>query len=342
MSDNVTISVIMPVYNAEKHLKKSVDSVINQTYKNFELIVIDDGSTDLSGKICDEYAATDKRIKVIHQKNSGVSKARNSGIEASKGKYIVFLDSDDEMDSNLLEDNLKIADKLKPDVLIFNFRYRHSDQSVNNEFKQDELFFGDNERFFNEKLETVVEKELMNAPWNKIIRSELIKSNKLCFDERYSILEDAMFSLSVCANAKTICVNSEIYHSYYIWETGSLRTKWSENRFLAIKELYKLEKKYCSKYSNNKHQLHFFGKIFCNSIFAFMQLVSVNTELSFKKRREVIKDVCNDNKVRQVFLSKQFKQNIGINKKIIRLFVKLKMITMIILMYKAKHRTKRQ
>ena len=89
------ISVIVPVYNSEKHLKKCIDSVFSQTYQNWELVLVDDGSSDTSGEICDYYSWSDKRVKVIHQNNAGVSAARNTGIETAGGQYIMFIDSDD-------------------------------------------------------------------------------------------------------------------------------------------------------------------------------------------------------------------------------------------------------
>ena len=95
MSDSPLISVIIPVYNVEKYLHRCLDSVIEQTYKNLEVILIDDGSTDHSGEICDDYAAKDVRIHVIHQENQGVSAARNKGLDNVKGEYITFVDSDD-------------------------------------------------------------------------------------------------------------------------------------------------------------------------------------------------------------------------------------------------------
>lgn len=117
------ISVIVPVYNVEKYLKKCLDSIINQSYKNIEIILVDDGSNDTSGKICDEYEKKDERIKVIHKKNGGLSDARNVGIEESKGEYICFIDSDDYIEPNMIEDlykacidyNVKIAscDKIR-------------------------------------------------------------------------------------------------------------------------------------------------------------------------------------------------------------------------------------
>ena len=94
------ISVIIPVYNVEDYIRQSIDSVLNQTYKNLEIILVDDGSKDNSGKICDEYKNVDERIKVIHKINSGVSSARNVGIDIATGKYIMFLDSDDFLEKN--------------------------------------------------------------------------------------------------------------------------------------------------------------------------------------------------------------------------------------------------
>ena len=94
------ISIIVPVYNVEEYLKECIDSIINQTYKRIEIILVDDGSTDKSGKICDDYAKIDKRIKVVHKENGGLSDARNVGISVSSGKYIAFVDSDDWVEKN--------------------------------------------------------------------------------------------------------------------------------------------------------------------------------------------------------------------------------------------------
>ena len=101
--DNSLISVIIPVYKVEKYLSKCVESIINQTYKNLEIILVNDGSPDNCGEICDEYAKKDSRIKVIHKENGGLSDARNAGIEIASGQYIAFVDSDDYIASNMYE-----------------------------------------------------------------------------------------------------------------------------------------------------------------------------------------------------------------------------------------------
>ena len=98
-----SISIIVPVYNVEKYLEKCIDSILNQSYQNLEIILIDDGSTDNSGSICDEYKKKDQRVQVIHQKNQGQSSARNAGLNIAKGSYIGFVDSDDWIEQNMYE-----------------------------------------------------------------------------------------------------------------------------------------------------------------------------------------------------------------------------------------------
>ena len=112
--DEKLVSIIIPIYNSEKYLKKCIDSILEQKYNNLEIILINDGSTDNSGKICDRLAIEDKRIKVIHKLNEGVSIARNKGLEMAKGEYIFFIDSDDYIDENTLSVNVnRLRKKLK-------------------------------------------------------------------------------------------------------------------------------------------------------------------------------------------------------------------------------------
>ena len=117
------VSVIIPVYNVEKYLKECIQSVLRQTYKNLEIILVDDGSKDNSGNICDEYAKRDERIKVIHKKNGGLSDARNAGIDICTGEYIAFLDSDDFIEEDMYEFLVKNLEKAKADISICQVYY---------------------------------------------------------------------------------------------------------------------------------------------------------------------------------------------------------------------------
>ncbi|MDY4077588.1 MAG: glycosyltransferase family 2 protein [Clostridium sp.] len=127
---NELISIVVPVYNVEKYLKKCIDSIINQTYKNLEIILVNDGSTDNSGKICDEYVLKDNRIKVIHKKNEGLSSARNLGIDISNGEYIIFVDSDDWIKKDMIKKLYEIIQKDNSDISICNYflSYNEEDQ----------------------------------------------------------------------------------------------------------------------------------------------------------------------------------------------------------------------
>lgn len=115
------ISIIVPVYNVEKYLKECIDSVISQTYKNLEIILVDDGSTDKSGEICDEYSKKDSRIKVIHKENGGLSDARNVALDIAKGEYIGFVDSDDYVEKDMFETLYKLAEEHNTEISSISF-----------------------------------------------------------------------------------------------------------------------------------------------------------------------------------------------------------------------------
>ena len=122
-----TISVIVPIYNVEKYLDRCLKSIINQTYKNLEIILIDDGSPDNCGTICDEYAKKDNRIKVVHKDNGGLVKARNTGLDIATGEYISFIDPDDWIELNMYEEMIKIADETNTDIVRCGY-YRDNDK----------------------------------------------------------------------------------------------------------------------------------------------------------------------------------------------------------------------
>jgi glycosyltransferase involved in cell wall biosynthesis len=137
------VSVIIPVYNVEKFLEKCIDSVIEQSFSNLEIILIDDGSTDGSPKICDEYANRDKRIRVIHQSNRGLSAARNSGLDIASGENIVFLDSDDTLQSNLIDELYRVKNKHKAMISACSLNYVFQDgtQKRRGELLKADIFF---------------------------------------------------------------------------------------------------------------------------------------------------------------------------------------------------------
>lgn len=210
------ISVIMPIYNSENCLSTAIESVLNQTYKNFELILIDDGSTDSSGKICDDFAANDNRIIVIHQNNGGICNARNAGLRIAKGEYISFCDNDDYMMPECLEKALLATNNSTIDVV----RFYRAHFLVQNERMRCVDFHGYSTNSKTVKIDNwSAYIELINTfsygPWAGIYKSDLIKRNKILYDERARYgLEDVDFVTRCCANAEKACF---LYDTLYVW-----------------------------------------------------------------------------------------------------------------------------
>lgn len=215
------ISVIIPVYNVERFLPQCIESVLAQSFSGFELILLDDGSTDSSGAICDSYAKKDKRIRALHISNSGVSVARNKGIDESKGEWITFIDSDDFVEPDYLE--RFHTEKDDADLIIQGLEYY--DNRNGNYFKQ--VRVSDctlDESGFKEK---VAQNDLLHSgyPVAKAYRINLL-SDKIRFNERISFHEDHIFVLEAMNAAKTIRLVDSIAYKYrYYHSTNSLSMK---------------------------------------------------------------------------------------------------------------------
>ena len=181
------ISVIVPIYNTEKYLPQCIDSILAQTFTDFELILINDGSTDNSGTICDEYASKDNRIIVIHEKNDGVSSARNKGIEIARGEWITFVDSDDYISDSYLSDFPKndMNDMEICGIVSFNGQSFVSSQSEVN-------YIGENLVQYYEELFSY---RANTSPCAKIIKREILQKNQIKFDKNIILTEDTVFIL---------------------------------------------------------------------------------------------------------------------------------------------------
>lgn len=179
------ISVIMPVYNSEKYLRDAIESVLKQTFTDFELLLIDDGSKDGCGTICDEYSKKDARVITVHQENTGMCGARNRGIEMARGEYIAFSDNDDIFLPGLLEVNYRVAKEYNADMVKYGRRTLHV---------QDGEFFNEHIRQFpfqvlekNDLPDEYVRcrnRDILNAVWDGIYRKDILLKNTIRFDTR--------------------------------------------------------------------------------------------------------------------------------------------------------------
>lgn len=216
---NPLVSIIVPVYNAEKTIGRCIESILKQDYTNFELLMIDDGSKDNSGAICDEYAAADSRIIVIHKENSGVSDSRNMALDMAQGTYLQFLDADDWITPNATRTFVEAAEDHKADMVISDF-YRVVDKRVSQKGSIDKEGLLTREEFASEMMENPSD-FYYGVLWNKLYRRDIIEKHHLRMDLKISWCEDFMFNLEYMRHAHDYyVVQLPLY--YYVKTKGSL------------------------------------------------------------------------------------------------------------------------
>lgn len=282
---NIEISIIVPIYNIEHLLPKCVDSILSQTFTNFELILVDDGSTDKCGKLCDEYASTDSRVKVIHKKNGGVASSRNAGLETAEGIYIGFVDNDDYINKYMFETLYYNAITHSSDIVVCDYRNvdedKHCDtgdfnsdyrlQSFNNIEALDFIYMNKNKPTF-------------IYPWNKLYKRSLFEDIKYEFGNMY---DDETVAHKLLYNSKKITyIHSELY--YYVKRRGSqINTPFHIKKFDRIYALKNREVFFRNKKEYDLHQKalqHYMETFFWYYYMAKSNLRDVNKELKKLKR----------------------------------------------------------
>lgn len=247
------ISVIVPVYNVEKYITRCVDSLINQTLGDLEIVLVDDGSTDQSGAICDEYASKDSRIKVLHKTNAGQGLARNDGLKIASGEYVCFLDSDDYLELVTCEELSALMESKNADMVTYGYQIdspegkplnkpyikddEYVDTAITSEFIKH--FFGDdpkdiNLRGFNSCM--------------SCFRLSVIKNNDICFpSEREVLSEDTVFCLEFCKVANKVITTSEVYY-HYCQKADSFSQGYMPDKMHKTMEMHSLLSKYSKEF----------------------------------------------------------------------------------------------
>ena len=331
------ISIIIPVYNVEKYLEQCLDSIINQTYKNIEVLLIDDGSTDNSANICDEYAKRDPRFIVFHQKNSGVSRARNLGLDNISGDYVMFVDSDDWLELNACEVLMETIIKSKSEIVVFNFYNEYEKYSEKNK-----LFKFDNkDNNLNRRIQAKVlapsliipnfDVQFIGYTWNKIIKSSLAKKNKFMFEKMQAIYEDGLYYYELFEYAKNIYLCNEYLYHYRILQNSAVRRY--NNDFVKISdEIYKKIKSFEKKHKNDSfYKQSLYVRVinnFCNMLNLYVN--NKNHKISFFERKKIIK---NELTKQQYIESLKNINTANLNKKlrIYHRFLKLKLYSVVII-----------
>ena len=247
------ISVIIPVYNAEKFLHKCLESVLNQTFKDYEIILVNDGSKDSSGTICDEYAAKYDFIRAFHKENGGASSARNYGMKLAQGEYINFVDADDWMELDMYEKLVDAAGE-GTDLVMCNCK-RPDGNGGYNEFNYNlPSGYYDRARILEYVYPCMIMQEHMDfnpliAPWGKLYRRSLLVENDIYFDEELRFCEDELFSAIVSEKMQSFYyLNNEHLYIYY-YNPHSSVTSFNSKKWGVYIDLYE---KMCARYADNE------------------------------------------------------------------------------------------
>lgn len=220
------ISVIVPVYNTAKYLRRCVDSILAQTYRDFELLLIDDGSTDASGTICDEYAALDSRVRVFHKPNGGVSSARNLGLDSARGQWITFADSDDRVDQRWLA-NFDLNRNEKFELICQGYTGTTA-QGLTTEY----IYSGSGSP--RDLLQALFDNKIAGYIWCKAFKTEIIEENDLRFNDKFNVSEDLEFELRYISKINKILCSDKIGYYYSVPDYGIKYTVKQEIFDLAL------------------------------------------------------------------------------------------------------------
>lgn len=281
------VSVILPVYNVEKYISKSIESILRQTFLEFELLVVIDGSPDGSKDIAESFL--DSRIIILEKENGGLSDARNYGLERAKGKYVYFMDSDDWIEPDLLEDAITVLEKERKDFVIFG--YIQDNENLEDVVTSQSIKLPNIEILIKGK-DTNMPSDLLGLlgyAWNKVYRKDFLEKNNLYFEKGVSLVEDILFNSTIYQKSSEIRFINKAYYHYINRQVPTLIKKFHKDSFeLNIWKLNKLRDFFEIWEFKNKDNL--LGMLVVQSIrYCIHNLFAFQNKLSFKEKRLYVK-----------------------------------------------------
>lgn len=288
-ANKTNISVIVPVYNAEVYLISCIESLLNQTHKNIEIILINDGSIDKSEEICKLYSSKYKNIKYFHQENRGVSAARNKGIEEASGKYVMFVDSDDKCDKKMVEEMYKNIIEHNDDIAV-------AGVIIDDMVAKKKIKRVPNKSYIemHKNIMYLEEEDFFESPCNKIYKLDIIKKNNIKFNENISNMEDLLFNCEYMMNASSIKIINNAFYHYVKRDIKSLSTSYNRGRFDNRNIIYQSRQQMYIKINTEEYDdiLNYTHiKYIRNCIFS---IYNKNNQVSYKDRINIISEIKED------------------------------------------------
>lgn len=316
------VSIIIPIYNSEKYLKQCLQSIKNQSYKKLEIILIDDGSTDSSGRICDQFEKEDCRCKVRHIKNQGVSNARNCGIKIAVGTYMMFIDSDDWIPVDYVKNLMTAIKKDKYDLAACPIYGQ-----IKKEWKD---FSFDFHQYDSDKFLFLSENYFLYGPVCKIYLSMIIKENQILFPKEISYGEDLIFNVEYLKKCQKIFITNQTFYNYRLENEDSLSRKYREDQFVMEKilndKLFELIK--IKGIKDEKLEKYYYRRI----VDSAYNIILKNEKNVFWEKYRFIKNILND-AILEVALKKGDTE--GYSQKILNLMKRKSSIILTILSMRA-------
>lgn len=298
------VSIVLPIYNVEKYLNRCMDSVVNQTYKNLEIIMVDDGSTDACSQMCDEWLIKDARVKVVHKENQGLGMARNTGIENATGEYVCFFDSDDYIANDTIERLYDMATRESADIVTFGFHVVDKNGSITSTVLPDtekESYVGDEiEEIFLPDLisknpHTGKETKLWMSAWASMFSLKLISEIEWKFvSEREVISEDVYSLLWLYKSVNKVCVLPIALYHYCENDTNSLTRIFRKDRYQRLKFFYEKSIAACDELDYSEEIKERLAYPFLGSTFGAMKRIAISDYGYREKLRAMKGIVCDD------------------------------------------------
>ena len=321
------ISIIVPIYNVEKYLNRCMTSLLNQTIKNIEIILVDDGSPDNCPQLCEQYALLDDRIKVIHKKNEGLGYARNSGLEVAKGEYIAFVDSDDYVSTNMYEELYNAAKTQSFDIVYCGVNAQKSNGKTYQEHVSDRILSSTDDiinflaNIIACDISSTQERSEPMSVWHAIYKRELIEKHNIRFmSEREILSEDIIFDINIIPNCKKIrFIPQALYH--YCYNENSLTQNFQRNKLSRSSSLLK-EMLSALKKQGLSHLENRVFKFFIGYNRGFLKQI-IFSQYKFKEKKDLCYELYNNMDWKLIFQKIPISQ-IPIKQRLILYIIKYK------------------
>jgi len=310
------VSIIVPIYNAEKVLSRCIDSILNQSYKNLEIILINDGSKDKSIDIIREYEKLDSRIKVINNSNKGVSETRNIGVSQATGEYIQFIDSDDYIELDMIEKTIKLIEKEDADCVITGlFLDIVTDKGIDSAIQTFEKSICKDKKSIAQNVLKRLNGTYINSPVNKLYKKSIITNNNIKMDKNIDLGEDLIFNLEYMKFCNCVVFSEETYYHYCMQVQENLTFKYRSDKLQLMENLFKKCESYFKEARLSKAEITDLNALFIKWMYScFLDLNNKDCNLKFREKYKYIKK--NIKKYRYII---DDANNLGVMLKILKL-----------------------